>query len=265
MSSPCRPVGLLPPRRPNHKIHLLPDSLPVVVHPYRYPQLVKNELERQCCDMLQQGIIRLSSSAFSSLVLLVKKHDCSWHFCIDYRAFNACIVHDMFPIPVVDELLNELCGVWYFTKLDPWSGYHEVCMHDTDIAKTMFCTHHMHFEFLVIPFGLTNAPATFQAMMNDVLHDFIHHFVLVFFDDILIFSDSWSSHLQHIRVVLLRFCEHSLAVKRSKCAFGTESVAYLGHVISAEGVAMDAEKVAAVKAWPTPRTMRVMQGFLGLM
>jgi hypothetical protein len=228
------------------------------------PQLVKDELERQCRNMLQQGIIHPSSSTCLSPVLLVKKHDSSWFFCVDYPTLNACTVHDMFPIPVIDELLNELRGARYFTKLDLRSGYHQVRMHEADIAKTAFRTHHGHFEFLVMPFGLTNAPATFQPMMNDVLHDFIRQFVLIFFGDILIFSDSWSSHLQHVRAVLHWLHEHSLAVKQSKCAFDTKSVTYLGHVISAEGVTMDAEKVAAVKAWPTPHTVRVVQGFLSL-
>jgi hypothetical protein len=112
------PLGLPPPRRHNHRIHLLLDTPPVAVRPYRYPQLVKGELERQCHDMLQQGLIRTSSSAFSSSVLLVKKHDGSWCFCVDYHALNSKAVHDKFPIPVVDELLNELCGAYFFTKLD---------------------------------------------------------------------------------------------------------------------------------------------------
>jgi hypothetical protein len=150
-------------------------------------------------------------------VLLVKKHDGTWRFCVDYRALNSKTVRDMFPIPMVDELLDELRGVRFFTKLDLRSGYHQVQMDAADIEKMAFCTHHGHFEFLVMSFGLTNAPATFQALMNDVLHDFIRVFILVFFDDILIFSDSWSSHLQDVRAVLQRLQEHSLAVKRSKC------------------------------------------------
>jgi hypothetical protein len=157
-------------------------------------------------------------------VLLVKKHDGTWRFCVDYRALNSKTVRDMFPIPMVDELLDELRGVRFFTKLDLRSGYHQVRMDAADIEKMAFCTHHGHFEFLVMSFGLTNAPATFQALMNDVLHDFIRVFILVFFDDILIFSDSWSSHLQDVRAVLQRLQEHSLAVKRSKCSFGATTV-----------------------------------------
>jgi hypothetical protein len=163
---------------------------------------------------------------------------------------------------VVDELLDELHGTRFFSKLDLCSGYHQVCMEPTDVEKTAFHTHHSHFEFLVMSFSLTNSPATFQALMNDILHDFIKVFVLVFFDDILIFNGSWSVHLQHIHAVLGHLQEHSLAVKRSKCSFGASTVAYLGHVITVEGVAMDADKVAAVRAW---LTLRIVRGFLGLM
>jgi hypothetical protein len=180
-------------------------------------------------------------------VLLVKKHDGSYRFCIDYRALNAKTVRDMFPIPVVDELLDELRGARFFTKLDLHSGYHQVRMDAGDINKMAFMTHHDHFEFLVMPFGLTNAPTTFQAPMTDVLHDLIRVFVLVFFDGILIFSPSWTSHLQHMRTVLQRLRDHSLAVKRSKCSFGKTTISYLGHVISAQGVAMDVNKVEAVR------------------
>lgn len=260
----AEPQGLPPARPCDHRIHLLPNTTPVAVRPYRYPQLQKDKLEVQCAAMLQQGIIRASTSAFSAPVLLVKKHDGSWRFCVDYRALNQLTAKDKFPIPVVEELLDELKGARYFTKLDLRLGYHQVWMHANDIEKTAFRTHEGHFEFLVMPFGLTNAPATFQSLMNTVLRPFLRKFVLVFFDDILICSPNWSSHLQNLNAVFAALREHQLRLKHSKCSFAQPTVAYLGHIISAAGIVVDQDKIDAVTSWPQPRSVWGLHGFLGL-
>jgi hypothetical protein len=194
------PIGLPPVHQHSHQIRLLPGTGAVAVRPYCYAYAQK-ELEHQCADMLRLGIIRLSESTFSAPVLLVRKHDGSWCFYVDYLALNDRNVKDKFPIPVVEELLDELQGVSFFTKLDLWSGYHQVLMHPNNFERTAFRTHQGLFEFLVMPFGLTNAPTTFQALMNEVLQPFLRQFVLVFFDDILIYSSAWSEHLRYVWLV----------------------------------------------------------------
>ena len=157
------------------------------------------------------------------------------------------MVKDKFPIPVVNELIDELRGARFFSKLNLRSSYHQARMHPADMEKTVFRTHHGHFEFMVMPFGLTNALATFQALMNEILRPYLRRFVLVLFDDILIYSSSWSEHMCHLCAVLLLIRRHQLHLKHSKCTFGAPTVSYLSHVISINGVAMDEDKVATVK------------------
>lgn len=237
---------------------------PVKVKPYRYPFIKKDAIEHIVQQMLDEGIIQPSSSPYSALVILVKKKDGTWRFCTDYRALNAVTVKDSFPIPTVDELLDELHGAVYFSKLDLRSGYHQILVHPGDRFKTAFRTHQGHYEWLVMPFGLTNAPATFQALMNDVFRPYLRKFVLVFFYDILVYSGSWQDHLRHLEAVLEKLADHKLYAKKSKCSFGQRKIDYLGHVVSESGVEMDPAKISAIMDWAEPKTVKSLRGFLGL-
>ena len=156
--------------------------------------------------------------------------------CVDYRELNKATVKDKFPIPLVEELFDELFGAVIFTKLDLRLGYHQIRMHSDDIAKNAFRTHDGYYEFMVMPFGLTNAPSTFQSIMNDIVRPFLRKFLPVFFDDILINSKSWDKHLQHLTRVFDKLLKHQLKVKKSKCSFAVDQIEYLGHLNLAEGL-----------------------------
>jgi hypothetical protein len=215
-------------------------------------------------ELLIAGVIHPNMSPYSSPVIMVLKKEGSWRMCPDFRALNKLTIKDKFPIPVIDDLLDELSGTQLFTKLDLCSGYHQIHMKEGDIPKTPFHTHEGHYEFLVMPFGLCNAPSTFQSLMNHVFHPFLHHFVLVFFNDILIYSKTWTDHLTHVDQVLRLLSQHQLFLKQSKCAFGASEVEYLGHLVGKDGIRVDLKKIEAMQYWPHPKTLKRLHGFLGL-
>lgn len=214
--------------------------------------------------MLKAGVITHSSSPYSSPVLLVKKKDGSWRFCVDYRHLNAITIKDKHTLPVVDELLDELSGVKWFTKLNLKCGYHQIRLACTDEFKTTFKTHQGLYEFKVMPFGLTNAPATFQSIMNRMLEPYLSKFVLVFMDDILIYSKTLEEHVDHLRLVRQTLDDNQFFVKASKCDIAQQKLEYLGHMISSAGVETEPSKVEAVASWPTPKIVKQLRGFLGL-
>jgi hypothetical protein len=258
------PTGLPPHRDCDHHIPLKEGAKPYNVRPYRMSHSQKNSVELLVKEMLKNSEIRISTSPYSSPVILVRKNDKSWRLCVDFRGLNDMIVKNKFPIPVIEDLLDELQGATIFTKFDLRSGYHQIRMRPEDIPKTAFSTHLGHYEYVVMPFGLCNAPATFPQLMNTIFSKYLRKFVLVFFDDMLVYSQNLADHLIHLEQVMSEFQQHGLKAKLSKCSFGQPQVQYLGHIISGSGVQTDPSKIQDIVKWKTPHTLKKLRGFLGL-
>ena len=258
------PAGLPPARQVDHTIELVPGSKPCFRPTYRMSPLELKEVRKQLDELLSKGWVRPSVSPYRAPILFVKKKEGTLRMCVDYRELNKQTVKNRYPLPRQDELLDQLHGAKCFSKIDLQSGYHQVRVAPQDISKTAFGTRFGHFEFLVLPFGLTNAPATFMSFMHEVLQPYLDKFVVVFLDDILIYSKDEEEHMQHLELVLQKLRDHHLFAKMSKCAFNLQEVEFLGHVVSSAGIRMDAAKVAAIKDWPRPATVRDVRSFHGL-
>ena len=258
------PPGLPPSRDIDHRIEVDPDSNPPWRPIYRMSPLELDAMRAELNQLIKAGSIEPSTSPYGAPVIFVKKKDGKLQMCIDYRALNKITKKNRFPIPLIDDLIDRLQGASVFTKIDLRWGYNQVRIHQDDIEKTAFRTRYGHYQYKVMPFGLTNAPATFQALVQDILKPLLDICVIVYIDDILIYSRNDQEHVQHIRQVLEILRTHKMYGNMAKCEFFKESVEYLGHVISSKGISTDPKKVEAVKQWPTPTNIKEMQSFLGL-
>ncbi|GJY66003.1 putative nucleotidyltransferase, ribonuclease H [Tanacetum coccineum] len=232
--------------------------------PYRLAPSEMKELSEQLKELLEKGFIRPSSSPWGAPVLFVKKKDGSFRMCIDYRELNKLTVKNRYPLPRIDDLFDQLQGSSVYSKIDLRSGYHQLRIREEDIPITAFRTRYGHYEFQVMPFGLTNAPAVFMDLMNRVCKPYLDKFVIVFIDDILIYSKTKGEHSEHLKIILDLLKKEKLYAKFSKCDFWLESVQFLGHVINREGVHVDPAKIEAVKNWPVPKSPTEVRQFMGL-
>ncbi|GJR66685.1 putative reverse transcriptase domain-containing protein [Tanacetum coccineum] len=256
--------GLPPPRQVEFKIELVPGAAPVARAPYRLAPSELKELADQLQELLEKGFICPSSSPWGAPVLFVKKKDGSFRMCIDYRELNKLTVKNRYPLPRIDDLFDQLQGSSVYSKIDLRSGYHQLRIREEDIPITAFRTRYGHYEFQVMPFGLTNAPAVFMDLMNRVCKPYLDKFVIVFIDDILIYSKSKEEHERHLKIILELLKNEQLYAKFSKCDFWLESVQFLGHVINNHGVHVDPAKVEAIRNWSAPTTPKEVRQFLGL-
>ncbi|KAI3783857.1 hypothetical protein L1987_42945 [Smallanthus sonchifolius] len=256
--------GIAPTRQVEFRIDLVPGATPVARAPYRLAPSEMQELASQLQELSDKGFIRPSSSPWGAPVLFVKKKDGSFRMCIDYRELNKLTVKNRYPLPRIDDLFDQLQGASIFSKIDLRSGYHQLRVKEEDIPKTAFRTRYGHYEFVVMPFGLTNAPAVFMDLMNRVCRPYLDKFVIVFIDDILIYSKSKQEHEEHLRLVLDLLKQEQLYAKFSKCEFWLKEVQFLGHVINEAGIHVDPAKIEAVKNWIAPKTPTEIRSFLGL-
>ena len=257
-------TGLPPERKVEFTIDLIPETKPISIPSYRMAPVELRELKDQLEELLSKGFIRPSISPWGAPILFVKKKYGSLRLCIDYRQLNRVTIRNQYPLPRIDELFDQLQGSRVYSKIELRSGYHQLRVQESDVPKTAFRTRYGHYEFLVMPFGLTNSPAAFMDLMNMVFSPYLDKFVIVFIDDILVYSGSPEEHAEHLRTVLQILRERQLYAKLSKCQFWLDKVAFFGHVISAEGISVDPQKIEAIVNWKPPTNVSEVRSFLGL-
>ncbi|KAG8491584.1 hypothetical protein CXB51_014656 [Gossypium anomalum] len=256
--------GLPPVREVEFGIELVPGTTPILIAPYRMAPTELKELKAQLQELTDKGFAQPSFSPWGAPVLFVKKKDGTMRLCIDYRQLNKVTIKNKYPLPRINDLFDQLKGASVFSKIDLRSGYYQLRVRDSDIPKTAFRTRYGHYEFLVMPFGLTNAPAVFMDLMNRIFRQYLDWFVVVFIDDILVYSRDETEHAEHLRLVLQILRDKQLYAKFSKCEFWLREVSFLGHVVSASGIRVDPNKISAILNWKPPRNITEVRSFLGL-
>ena len=255
----------LPPKRQvEFGIELNPGAAPIACAPYRLAPSEMKEMLSQLQKLLDNGFIRPSSSPWGAPVLFVKKKDGSMRMCIDYRELNKLTIKNRYPLPRIDDPFDQLQGSSVYSKIDLRSDYHQLPVKGSGIPKTAFRTRYGHYEFMVMPFGLTNAPAAFMDLMNRVCSQYLDKFVIVFIDDILIYSKSNEEHSNHLKLILELLRKEKLYAKFSKCEFWLKSVQFLGHAVSSQGNHVDPAKISAIQSWEVPKSATQIPQFLGL-
>ncbi|GJY57633.1 putative reverse transcriptase domain-containing protein [Tanacetum coccineum] len=257
--------GLPPTRQVEFQIDLIPGAAPVARAPYRLAPSEMKELSEQLKELYDKGFIRPSSSPWGAPVLFVKKKDGSFWMCIDYQELNKLTVKNRYPLPRIDDLFDQLQGSSVYSKIDLRSGYHQLRVREEDIPKTAFRTRYGHYEFQVMPFGLTNAPAVFMDLMNRVCKPYLDKFIIVFIDDILIYSKNKQEHEEHLKLILELLKKEELYAKFSKCEFWIPKVQFLGHVIDSKGIHVDPAKIESIKDWASPKSPTEIQATFQLL
>ncbi|GJY64927.1 putative nucleotidyltransferase, ribonuclease H [Tanacetum coccineum] len=255
----------LPPRmKVDHTIKLETGSKPLTKAPYRMPPPELDELRKQLMELLDLGYIRPSKAPYGAPVLFQRKKDGSLRMCIDYQALNKVTIKNKCPIPLIEDLFDQLRKARYFTKLDLRSRYYQVRIAERDEAKTTCVTRYGSYEFLVVPFGLTNAPATFYTLMNKLFHPFLDKFLVVYLDDIVVYSHTLEEHVLHLKQVFQVLRDNELYVKLEKCSFSQDEIEFLGHKIKDRELMMDGAKIKAIQDWEPPSKVTEWRYFLGL-